>query len=80
MSLVSIVILNWNGKRFLQEFLPVLVRNSDLPDGEIVIADNGSSDDSVEFLKNEWPEIRVIRDFRELMESLVTKDSRVSKV
>lgn len=61
MTLVSIVILNWNGKRFLQKFMPALVHNSNIPGAEIVIVDNGSADDSVKFLKDEWPEIRVIR-------------------
>ena len=60
MNLVSIVILNWNGKKFLQKFLPRLVLYSDLPGAEIVIVDNGSADGSVAYLETEWPEIRVI--------------------
>lgn len=61
MKLVSIVILNWNGKEFLQRFLPALIRHSDLPGVEIIIADNGSSDDSVIFLEKEYPGLKVIR-------------------
>lgn len=60
MTLVSIVVLNWNGKAYLEQFLPALVRHSDIPGAEIVIADNGSTDDSVSYMEKEWPEIRVI--------------------
>jgi GT2 family glycosyltransferase len=61
MSRVSIVILNWNGKEYLRRFLPILIRHSALPGAEIVVADNGSTDDSLEFLAKEHPAIRVIR-------------------
>ncbi len=60
MKLVSIVILNWNGKQHLELFLPALLRHTTHPDAEIVVADNGSVDDSLEFLKNEYPLIRII--------------------
>ena len=61
MKLVSIVILNWNGKAFLEKFLPILEINSTMEDAEIVIADNASSDDSIPFLEKEYPDIRLIR-------------------
>jgi GT2 family glycosyltransferase len=61
MKVVSIVILNWNGKKYLQQFLPTLIRHSALPGAEIVIADNASTDGSMEFLEAEFPEIRRIR-------------------
>jgi len=57
----SVVILNWNGKHFLEKFLPSVVKHSSLPDVEIVVADNGSTDDSVEFLENQYPKIRLLR-------------------
>ncbi len=60
MNLVSIVILNWNGKKYLQRFLPKLVEYSDLPGAEIVIVDNGSVDDSVSYLEAHWPELRKV--------------------
>ncbi len=60
MKLVSIVILNWNGREYLEKFLPYLLRYTTLPDAEIVVADNGSTDDSLEFLKREYPRIRII--------------------
>ncbi len=58
---VAVVILNWNGRRYLEKFLPMLVRHSQ-GDAEIVVADNASTDDSVQFLKTHYPEIRIIRN------------------
>ncbi len=59
MTKLAIVILNWNGKKFLEQFLPALVRS--LPDyAEIVVADNASNDDSVRFLKECYPDIRLL--------------------
>ncbi len=56
---VAVVILNWNGKKFLAEFLPKVIEYS-TPYAEVIVADNASSDDSVEFLKSEFPNVRVI--------------------
>jgi len=56
---IAIVILNWNGKKYLEKFLPVLQNN--LPDyARIVIADNQSSDDSLTFMKANYPAIEII--------------------
>ncbi len=56
---LAIVILNWNGKSFLEKFLPSLVART--PEwAEIVVADNASTDDSVEFLRTSYPSIRQI--------------------
>ncbi|MCQ2287396.1 MAG: glycosyltransferase family 2 protein, partial [Bacteroidales bacterium] len=56
---LSIVILNWNGRRYLEQFLPVLLSN--IPDyAEVVVADNASTDDSLSFMQQNFPEIRVI--------------------
>jgi len=60
MKQVSIVILNWNGQKYLEEFLPALVKYSTHPGAEIVVADNGSVDDSLDFLKRDYPGIRII--------------------
>ncbi len=60
MKLVSIVILNWNGRQHLEQFLPALVRHTTHHRAEIVVADNGSIDDSLEFIKKEYPDIRII--------------------
>lgn len=58
----AVVILNWNGKAYLEKFLPGVVANS-VP-AEVIVADNGSTDDSVAFLEKNFPGVRIIR-FRE---------------
>jgi GT2 family glycosyltransferase len=57
---VAVVILNWNGKKFLQQFLPSVL-SSTFSSYEVIIADNGSSDDSVAFMEQNYPAIRLIR-------------------
>ena len=57
MSKVAIVILNWNGIHFLQQFLPFTVKYSNYP---IIIADNASSDDSIHFIQQNYPNITII--------------------
>jgi GT2 family glycosyltransferase len=59
MQKVSVVILNFNGKHFLEQFLPSVIQNSE--GHEIVVADNCSTDDSITFLKAMYPELRIIR-------------------
>ncbi len=61
MGKTAIVILNWNGKLLLEQFLPSVVRHTTLPDVEIVVADNASSDDSIPFLEKTFPRIKIIR-------------------
>lgn len=60
MSRVAIVILNWNGRGHLEEFLPSVVRYSKGADNEIVVADNFSTDDSVKFVRENYPSVRII--------------------
>jgi len=55
----SIVILNWNGAAMLRRYLPSVVKHTQLPDTEVVVADNGSTDDSLTALKD-FPSVRVI--------------------
>jgi hypothetical protein len=57
-SKVAVVILNWNGKSFLEKFLPTVLKFS--PNAQIIVADNQSSDDSVAFLKKEFPQVSII--------------------
>lgn len=59
MPVVSVVILNWNGKHLLPECLSSL-RLQTFPEFEVILVDNGSSDGSVEWVRAEHPEIRVI--------------------
>lgn len=57
---VAVVILNWNGKHWLQKFLPNVIEHS--PEAEIIVADNGSSDDSLTFLQTEFPDVRIVQN------------------
>jgi len=58
---LAIVILNWNGKNYLSQFLPVLVQS--VPEyAEIMVADNASTDNSVEFLKTDFPSVKIIKN------------------
>lgn len=56
---IAVVILNWNGKKFLQQFLPPLIAHT-RDEAEIIVADNASTDDSVAFLRESFPQIRVL--------------------
>ncbi len=56
---VAVVILNWNGKVLLEQFLPSLGRSS-YPNLELVVVDNGSTDQSVSFLQQQYPQIKTI--------------------
>lgn len=56
---VSIVILNFNGVKYLREFLPSVLA-SQYASLEIIVADNGSTDNSLEFLAQQFPTIKVI--------------------
>ncbi len=58
MTKVSVVILNYNGREYLEQFLPSVIQNSS--EAEIIVADNASIDNSVEFLKANFPEIKRI--------------------
>ncbi len=61
MKRVAIITLNWNGREFLRKFLPFVIENSQ-NDAEIIIADNASIDSSIEFLEQNYPEIRIIQN------------------
>ena len=57
-SKISIVILNWNGADMMRRFLPSVLKHSG--DAEIVVADNGSTDDSLAMLSSEFPSVRQV--------------------
>ena len=59
---IAIVILNWNGKKLLEKFLPSIIKHSNLPSVEIIVADNASSDDSVQFIQENYPKIGIIQN------------------
>lgn len=58
MKEVSIVILNWNGCNYLKQFLPAVIAYSD--EARIILADNASTDDSVEFVKSNFPTVEIV--------------------
>jgi len=55
---VAVVILNWNGRSLLEEFLPSVVQHSS--DARIYVIDNGSTDDSLSFLKAKFHQVQII--------------------
>ncbi len=59
MSRTAVVILNYNGEKLLQKFLPSVVQFSS--EAEIIIADNNSTDGSITFVKQVFPDIRIIQ-------------------
>ena len=60
MKKVSVVILNWNGEQMLRQFLPTVVSCSAGEEVEVCVADNASTDASVQWLRNEFPAVRLI--------------------
>ena len=57
---IAVVILNWNGVKLLEQFLPSVIKYS--PEATIYVADNASSDTSVEYLKNHFSEVKIIQN------------------
>ena len=54
----AIVILNWNGKQLLEQFLPSIVNNSE--NAAVYVADNASTDDSIAFVKANFPTVNIV--------------------
>lgn len=61
MMKLAVVILNWNGRKHLERYLPSVVEHTAGVDVEVVVADNGSTDDSLLWLRMTYPELRVVR-------------------
>ncbi len=57
---VAVVILNWNGQKLLEQFLPSVVRYSE--EATVYVADNASTDHSVDFIKRHFPAVQIIRN------------------
>jgi GT2 family glycosyltransferase len=64
MTELAVVILNYNGKRFLEQFLPTVISHSN--GALIVVADNGSTDGSVDFIRSFFPSVQLINIERNL--------------
>ena len=61
MPSVAVVILNWNGKDFLERFLPSVL-SSLYQNKQVIVADNASTDGSVQFLAQQYPMVRIIQN------------------
>lgn len=61
MKKLGVIILNWNGIRLLKQFLPAAVRHTVCDSVDLIVADNGSTDDSVEWVAKNYPEVILIR-------------------
>mgnify|MGYP002623183513 CR=1 FL=1 len=57
---LAIVILNWNGKDMLRKYLPTVIQNSRIEGVEVIVADNGSDDGSVDMMEKEFSTIPMI--------------------
>lgn len=60
MKPIAVVILNWNGEQMLREYLPSVVRHTPIEIADIIVADNGSTDSSLDILKSDFPMVKVI--------------------
>ena len=57
---IAVIILNWNGATLLREFLPSVCSGTNPSIADVIVADNGSTDNSLEILANEFPQVKVI--------------------
>lgn len=64
-NLVSIIIVNYNGMKFLKRCLSSIFRQS-YPKIEIILVDNGSIDGSIDYLKREFPSVKIIENKKNL--------------
>ena len=57
---IAVVILNWNGQALMEEFLPSVIAHTPTDLADIIVADNGSTDQSVQMLKDKFPSVEII--------------------
>ena len=55
----AVVILNWNGKKLLEQFLPSIVKHSKSL-ADVYVADNASTDNSIPYIKQNFPEVKIV--------------------
>lgn len=60
MKPIAVIILNWNGEKLLNEFLPSVVANTDPALADVIVADNGSTDGSRRLLRREFPTVKLL--------------------
>lgn len=58
---VAVIILNWNGAGFLKDYLPSVVKHTPVGIADVIVADNGSTDDSLAVLAHDFPDVKTIR-------------------
>lgn len=60
MKQLAVIILNWNGRKLLEQFLPIAAKYTISEQTDLIVADNGSTDDSCQWIKDNCPEVRLI--------------------
>lgn len=60
MKKIAVVILNWNGVKLLEQFLPSVIQYS--PEATIYVADNASTDNSVSFVEQNFPSVKIVKN------------------
>ncbi len=58
--MLGVIILNWNGIELLKQFLPTALKHTHGSDVQLVVADNGSTDNSVEWIRRNCPEVKIL--------------------
>jgi hypothetical protein len=58
---IAVIILNWNGEKLLNEFLPAVVANTDASIADVIVADNGSTDGSVALIESRFPSVGLVK-------------------
>ena len=60
MKKVAVIILNWNGSALLRRYLPTVLAGTNPELADVIVADNGSTDDSRQVLATEFPQVQVL--------------------
>jgi len=58
---ISVIVLNWNGRKWLKKCLPSILGQSSSEDFEVLLVDNGSTDDSVRYVRQTFPQVKVVK-------------------
>lgn len=58
---VAVIILNWNGAAMLEKYLPTIVEHTPKQLADVIVADNGSTDGSLDLLESRFPQVKVLK-------------------
>ena len=58
---LAVIILTWNGEKLLKQFLPSCVKYTTGDEVDLIVADNGSTDGSVLWIENNYPDLKILR-------------------